>query len=334
MKSPPILKLEENHQDLGARVADAGAENQDPEVQVSEARATCETIIRRHLDGHLAHNGAGRGSDYISWIATLHPENAEVEIDERFFIPGNPWWSIYEETMNIPHATAVAVDAGDGRTRNQNQPPDVAPNAKHDEDFRCASSNTSHATDEASLAGREAESPSRRQEELPHFCLRCNPVDMGLGILSTVVAISITFVMELTALIVYFVGASFFRIAEAIGPPRLFTACLRNFFMILYFAFAMVDSALLLSSVVAAESCGMVGWIASCLLGGIWIANRRHQFVRRICHRIRWAFRHSKLEPPRTFCTKGPVVGTETIMAADARRTENHHPEKINGDYY
>lgn len=92
MKSPPILNREDK----------------DPEVQVAEARASGESIIRHHLDNHLAHN-SGASSDYISWIATLHPENAQVEIDERFFVPGNPWWSIYEETVKVPYATAVAV---------------------------------------------------------------------------------------------------------------------------------------------------------------------------------------------------------------------------------
>jgi len=324
MKSPPILNLEK--QDPRAQVAEARAagetilnrENQDPEVQeVSEARAAGETIIRRHLDNHLAHNGGG-SSDYISWIATLHPENAQVEIDERFFIPGNPWWSIYEETVDIPYATAVAVPAADaGDERTQHQQSNVAQNAEHEEDVQCISSNTSHVTDDA-FAGQEVESHVRRQEELPHFCLRCNPVDMGLGILSTCLAIVITFITELTALIFYFVAAFFFHAAKAIGPPRAFTACLRNFYMIMYFVFAMVDSALLLSSVIAAESCGMVGWIVGCLVGGIWIANKRHQFVRRICHRIRWAFRHSHLEPPRTFC-KQRRAGTEM---ADTRHND------------
>ena len=46
----------------------------------------------------------------MTWIACLHPENAEVTIDQRFFIPGNPWWTVYEGAKrDIPTATAVPV---------------------------------------------------------------------------------------------------------------------------------------------------------------------------------------------------------------------------------
>jgi len=304
MKSPPILNRE----------------NQDPEVSVAEARAACETIIRRHLDNHLAHN-IGASSDYISWIATLHPENAQVDIDKRFFVPGNPWWSIYEETVNMPYATAVAVPAADDERAHQQS--NVARNAMDEEDVEYISSTTSHVTDE--LTGQEV----KEQEELPHFCLRCNPVDMSLGLILTFQAILITLIIELIALMFYFVAAFFFHIARAIGPSGLFTACLYSFFMIMYFVFAMVDSVLLLSSVIAAESCNMVGWILGCIFGGIWIANRRHQSVRRVCHRIRWAFRHSHLKPPRTFL-KQSQVGTEMD---DTHEMKNHQYENINGQH-
>lgn len=65
------------------------------EAESAEARERGTELIREHLRGHLAQNPR---SSYVTWIATLHPENASVEIDPRFLIPGNPWMVVYEET--------------------------------------------------------------------------------------------------------------------------------------------------------------------------------------------------------------------------------------------
>ncbi|KAL3941787.1 MAG: hypothetical protein SGBAC_003903 [Bacillariaceae sp.] len=291
MKSPPILNQA----------------NQDPEVEVAEARAAGESIIRGHLDNHLAHN-MGASSDYISWIATLHPENAQIEIDQRFFVPGNPWWSIYEETVNTPYATAVPVPAADEEMERQSK---TQHDATSEEDVKYISSTTTQASDDLT----EEETPPAKQTEhpqdnRPHYCLRCSPVDTFVGVITTFHAILITLILEFTAIIFYFVAAFFYHIAQAIGPNNMFTGFFYCFFMVMYFTFATVDSALLLGSVLGAETCSFVGWIVGCLFGGIWVANKRHQFVRRVCHRIRWAFRHKHLEPPRTFC-KQSQVGTE-----------------------
>jgi len=293
MKSPPVLNRA----------------NQDPQVQAAEARTAGESIIRDHLDNHLAHN-SGASSDYISWIATLHPENAQVEIDERFFIPGNPWWSIYEETVNMPYATAVPVPVPD---EERGQQSNLKQNASCEEGVKYVSSTTSHSSDdltEGPVPPLAPTAPTARQEDLSHYCLRCNPVDTSLGLMTTFHAILITFILELIALVFYFVAAFFFHIAQAIGPGNIFTGFFYSFFMVMYSVFATVDSSLLLSSVVGAESCIFIGWIVGCLFGGIWVANKRHQFVRRVCHRIRWAFRNKQLEPPRTFC-KQRQIGTD-----------------------
>lgn len=51
--------------------------------------------IRDHCEQHLAQNP---GSSYVTWIATLHPENARVSIDPRFLIPeNNPWMVVFSE---------------------------------------------------------------------------------------------------------------------------------------------------------------------------------------------------------------------------------------------
>lgn len=291
MKSPPILNRA----------------SQDPEMQAAEARAAGESIIRNHLDNHLAHN-CGASSDYISWIATLHPENAQIEIDERFFIPGNPWWSIYEETVNTPYATAIAVSAPAPDGEREQQSSGQQHNVTGDDgELKYISSTATHASDDCTEEPQSATSQDELQQKVPHFCLKCNPVDMCLGLLTTFHAILITIVCELTAIMFYFVAAFFYHIAQATGPNNPFTAFFYSFFMVMYFIFATADSALLLGSVLGTEICIFVGWIIGCLFGGIWVANQRHQFVRRVCHRIRWAFRHKNLEPPRTFCKQNQV---------------------------
>jgi hypothetical protein len=65
------------------------------EANASEARERGTELIREHLRSHLAQNPS---SSYVTWIATLHPENATVQIDPRFLTPGNPWITVYEET--------------------------------------------------------------------------------------------------------------------------------------------------------------------------------------------------------------------------------------------
>lgn len=58
------------------------------EAMAAQAQQQGVDLIRGHLSTYLEHNPE---ASYVSWIATLHPENAEVTIDPRFNIPGNPW---------------------------------------------------------------------------------------------------------------------------------------------------------------------------------------------------------------------------------------------------
>jgi hypothetical protein len=277
MRSPPILR----------------DDDEDAEAQATQARAEGETVIRDHLTNHLEHN-PGASGDYISWIATLHPENAEIAIDQRFFIPGNPWLSIYEETVHkMPYTNAVAIPVTD------DQPP---PNDDEEDKHSFSSGHASVVSvSEATPVTPSEDSPP------PHFLFRCNPVDILIGLMITSHAILGTVIMEVLALVIYFIAALFYHSAFAMGPPNLFTGFFYSLCMILYFCFALADSIVLLSSVLVTEILDSVGWILGCLFGGIWMANRRHQYVRRVCHHIRWAFRHPHLHPPRTLCKETPV---------------------------
>jgi hypothetical protein len=76
MKQPPALDQQPSH-----------TEDEEAEYQAAMARRHGSEIVRDHLETHAANN-PGASSDYVTWIATLHPENADITIDQRFFIPG------------------------------------------------------------------------------------------------------------------------------------------------------------------------------------------------------------------------------------------------------
>lgn len=198
------------------------------------------------------------------WIATLHPENADVSIDHRFLIPGNPWWTIYEHIKtDLPSATAVPI---------------------HEED---------------EYIDRKAPDMSER----PHWLCLCSPIDGLVGAILVLVAFLGVLICEIQAFTFYFVAFIFYWIAKTFDPPNAITGIFYSLFMALYYGFALGDSVSLLCSVIVTEILAAAGWLVSFLFGGIWMANHRHQYIRRACHFVRWGFRAPFSEPPRHFST-------------------------------
>lgn len=90
----------------------------DCEAQAAAAKRQGTELIRAHLQSHLVQNPS---SSYVTWIATLHPENAHVTIDQRFLIPGNPWLTVYQETIQAAsfvanRSSSSATPEGEGGT--------------------------------------------------------------------------------------------------------------------------------------------------------------------------------------------------------------------------
>ena len=290
MRSPPILHLDD---------ADA-------ETAAAHGREQGAAVISSHLSNHLEHN-PGRSSDFVTWIATLHPENADVSVDERFFIPGNPWWRIYEEQcklQGIPSATAVPVN--------------------------------SDPTDPEAV-GQPTVNGAPKPPPPPHYCLQCSPVDMFTGLFISLMAFFGVFLTETLALLIYLVAAFFYKFANALCPPNAFTGLPYSFLMVFYYSFALADSFTLLSSVLVAEFVALAAWISTFCFGGLLRANEWHQFVRRNCHFIRAAYRKHFQEPPRHFCVvgmrEGRVSAEATAQAVPVPEV-NHaasHNEKVPG---
>jgi hypothetical protein len=300
MRSPPILSDEE------------------AQTQAARAQRDGETVVRNHLSSHLDNN-PGASSDYVSWLATLHPENADVTIDERFFVPGNPWWSIYEETVNkMPYAYARPVTPGD--ETNQDIRTEEVDDNHHDHNPQY-----DHEKESSSSNEPLTETPSPEPKSTSPFWLVCNPIDMLVGLITIFQAVLIVFVLEVIALAFYFISAFFYKSAKAtMEPVKALTAPFYALFMIMYFTFALSDSIILLSNVLVTEIFMMVGWLLGCLFGGILIANERHQYIRKVCHHIRWGFRHDFTNPSRNFnlCHCSPDGDTNDGDAKDESQPE------------
>jgi hypothetical protein len=74
-------------EELAVAVAVPLDSNEEAQAQaaVTASREAGIATIRNHCEHHLISNPT---STYVTWIATLHPENAHVTIDSRFLIPG------------------------------------------------------------------------------------------------------------------------------------------------------------------------------------------------------------------------------------------------------
>ena len=278
MRQPPLLQIDNR---------DGG----DPEAQqqAEYSRQEARNVVQDHLHHHTETN-PGRSSDYVTWIATLHPENADVTIDQRFFVPGNPWWTIYEDTKNnMPTATAIAINE-DEDIEQQEQP---RPPMKD---------------------GRSRQGPS--------LCLVCSPVDTAFGLFVLAFAIMGTLLSEGFGLFLCYVPAFIcYHIGNVFGEPNVLTGIWYSFFMVCYYACALCDSVCLLISVVYTEILAIVAYLVGLVTGGVLMARFWHQYNRRVCHGIRIALRnkHYISNPTRDFMFFCDGKSNEFERQADGR---------------
>ena len=101
MKNRKLASIEECHPDsqrdsqreqlqihpISTAPTEEDAYDLEASAQAAMHREHAQNLVREHLEHHVSHN-PGASSDYVTWIATLHPENAEITIDQRFFVPG------------------------------------------------------------------------------------------------------------------------------------------------------------------------------------------------------------------------------------------------------
>ena len=94
----PIESSSEEDDEEYSSQEDATSNEEDERARQEAARhrQEAQNLVRDHLRNHAQHN-PGASSDYVTWIATLHPENADITIDRRFFVPGMSQYS--QETI-------------------------------------------------------------------------------------------------------------------------------------------------------------------------------------------------------------------------------------------
>lgn len=284
-------------------------EDEEAELQAARHRYHASMLVRDHLETHTASN-PGASSDYVTWIATLHPENADVTIDQRFFVPGNPWWTIYEDTKNdqIPTATAVPLP-GNGNEDDIEQ----ASDGPGREDNGAAVDSQTNGPTVNSNGGNERQNT--------HCCKTCSPVSLGFAVLVGVPALVGVLTCEMMALcLCHFPAKLFYRVSEALAPPNVCTCLLYCIFRVLYCVFSVCDSILLMVSVIVTEIVALAAFLVGFCTGGALWARYLHQQIRRMCHGIRILFRKTsgtQTRPPRHFGGLGNPGTDEPVDNTD-----------------
>ena len=245
-------------------------EDEEAQALATAAQQQGITTIRNHCVHHLAHNP---DSSYVTWIATLHPENATVVIDSRFMIDGNPWLVVYEQVKDDLHKGRVGAVTSVPQAPPGGGAPPLAEDGNEDGD-----------SDES-----EAKETKWGGGGLLDFIIGCSLV------LSSVAA---SFAIELVASYCYFSYRLCDKIANTCSPPGVFT-CLP--FLIAYFlgkVFQLVDASLLLVSIIVVEVMATCNYFLCTVLACSRGRGREmHQLTRKFPHLVRWAFRKRRRTP-------------------------------------
>jgi hypothetical protein len=266
------------------------------ELQESQdARDRGTQMIRDHLEEHLTNNPS---STYVTWIATLHPENATVTIDERFLIPNNPWLVVYAEAVEQNKFPPKEQDVSCAKKSAD----DVEQPHQEQEDDE--ESSTAQPQDEVDVnidPLQNSTCPYRRRGLIEHI----------LEVSLVLAAALVTLTIELVSLYLYMSGV--FCVYLSDGPWRHLIkkqsslhSCLRGISWLvrgicwmLGYLFHGLDLLVLVLSSLLVESLASLG---AMLCGGIFslcnktVAWSVHQDIRRVSHLVRWACR-SKFRP-------------------------------------
>lgn len=158
----------------------------------------------------------------------------------------------------------------------------------------------------------------------PHDIYLCSPINMLVGFTIAMGAILGVLITEIMAFGFYIGAFILFWIAEVFSPDNMFTRLFHSIFMMAYSICSLADSICLLTSVLVTELLAGVCWLVSILFAGVWMANHWHQYIRRICHVIRGAFRSPFEKPPRHFALLCMTSFTGTAVEAQTTNTDVH----------
>eukprot|EP00550_Attheya_septentrionalis_P004534 CAMPEP_0198285348 /NCGR_PEP_ID=MMETSP1449-20131203/4670_1 /TAXON_ID=420275 /ORGANISM="Attheya septentrionalis, Strain CCMP2084" /LENGTH=323 /DNA_ID=CAMNT_0043982753 /DNA_START=44 /DNA_END=1015 /DNA_ORIENTATION=- len=270
-------------------------EDEEALMEAQEARDRGTQLIRDHLEEHLANNPS---STYVTWIATLHPENATVTIDERFLIPNNPWLVVYAE----------AVEQNKFPPKEQ----DVSPAKKSVDDVE--QPHQEQEDDEASSTAQPQGEVDVSIDPLQNSTLpyrRFGLIEYILEVSLVVAAALVTLTIELVSLYLYMSGVFCMYLSDGPWHHRIqhqsfWYRCLRGIswlvrgicWMLGHLFHGLDLFVLVLSSLMVEVLAGL----GAMLCGGLFalcnktVAQDVHQHIRRVSHLVRWACR-TKFRP-------------------------------------
>jgi hypothetical protein len=260
-------------------------------AEAAAARAQGTDLIRHHLNHHLEQNPH---STYVTWIATLHPENAVVAIDPRFLIPNNPWLTVYEDAVQH-HRSNSSNDDGTPTSA-------VIIDSPHDDDKG-------------------------------NVCGRRGLLDLIVGWSLTIAAVLVTFSLELVAMYLLFSIWLCFKTTSkdrggCFGPPlnilKLIPFCICHLILAI---FILLNAVVFVLSILAVEMIAAISFLICTLFSlSCKVGLDHHQRTRRIAHLIRWAFRH-RFEDLLDPCVRGsPTLECCTGDESAALTKHPHQP--------
>jgi len=239
--------------------------------------------IRQHCVQHLSHNPS---SSFVTWIATLHPENAQLTIDPRFLIPDNPWSTVYEEVKENLQNGKGAIAAV------------PTPSAPHLDDIM---------PEDVPVEG-QGDKESDASSTTYRGCL-----DLFISRILIFVCILASIVIELMAGYAYFSYSLCGKIIDKCSPVGAFSWLPLSIAWILRAAFCFMDIVLHCASVLVVEWIAVVNYILCTIFAcSPEVGKNVHQMTRKLPHHVRWAVRR------RCNCTRVYFKKDETTNASNS----------------
>ena len=258
---------------ISLRTTDTSTSDDEALALAAAAREQGIADIRQHCYQHMSQNPT---SSYVTWIACLHPENAQVSIDPRFLIAGNPWLAAYEETW-------------EGIQKGRRQPiistaisPDPSAPPLHDEnDF-----------DE----DKDQVYPERKTTRVNGF------LDFVLGSALVLTSLLSSVAIEICVTYAFLSYWICYKIEKRCSPPGCFSWLPLFIAFVIGRSFQLIDILLLFVSVIIVESIAAINYIVCTIFACSHnVGKNMHQTTRKASHLIRWNFRRlfKDWDPPR-----------------------------------
>jgi hypothetical protein len=275
------------------------------------------SVVASHPDagGGRVHSHNHHGSRFVTLQQVFHPEDAEETLTrrkQRISAARNKWGVVWAEATLVPennHTTTgssgssfepqeaevviiqqMAIESFDELEQQQQQQQISLPAEKQISKASSTSKASAHSH-------RSSYSPRSAPFYEGHF------FDNLFGLCMALAAVSATFSIDLCAAIIYVLAAGFYKTAELCKESSIFLLPFYGIFHFVYSVLTFVDAILLALSVFMSELLAGIGWALTVCAGGFQKGMDWHQYIRKLCHLTRWAFRgfHSEWTPKRVF---------------------------------